>query len=78
MSMLSSLDKYMGDVSLTWMKRLKMCVHVASGLDFLHITGVMQDMVRHKEMKWMKNSLFMNMHLTRVSINIWNSLVLFC
>nr|GEW33814.1 hypothetical protein [Tanacetum cinerariifolium] len=32
----SSLDKYMGDVSLTWMKRLKICIDVASGLDFLH------------------------------------------
>lgn len=37
-----SLDKYMGDVSLTWMKRLKVCVNVESGLHFLHTGCVMR------------------------------------
>nr|XP_043611743.1 uncharacterized protein LOC122583402 [Erigeron canadensis] len=31
-----SLDKYLNDASLTWMKRLKICIDVARGLEFLH------------------------------------------
>ena len=37
----------MGNVTLSWMKRLKICIDVASGLDFLDSGGVMQDMVTH-------------------------------
>ncbi|XP_076938470.1 proline-rich receptor-like protein kinase PERK12 [Bidens hawaiensis] len=35
-----SLSKYLGDPSLAWMKRLKICIDIANGLEFLHFSGV--------------------------------------
>ncbi|KAL8246285.1 hypothetical protein R6Q59_007501 [Mikania micrantha] len=35
-----SLDKCLKDAYLTWMKRLKICIDVANGLEFLHQGGV--------------------------------------
>ncbi|PWA69428.1 protein kinase-like domain, Phloem protein 2-like protein [Artemisia annua] len=32
-----SLDKHLDDVNLTWAKRLKICVGIATGLKFLHV-----------------------------------------
>ncbi|KAJ0736026.1 putative protein kinase RLK-Pelle-LRR-I-1 family [Helianthus annuus] len=37
-----SLDKHVDNPSLTWMKRLKICIDVATGLKFLHKGGVEQ------------------------------------
>ncbi|XP_076958658.1 receptor-like protein kinase HERK 1 [Bidens hawaiensis] len=31
-----SLDRYLNDTTLTWMKRLNICIDVASALDFIH------------------------------------------
>ncbi|KAL8233440.1 hypothetical protein R6Q59_019540 [Mikania micrantha] len=31
-----SLDKHLADASLSWMRRLKICIDVAKGLEFLH------------------------------------------
>ncbi|MFS7925250.1 putative protein kinase RLK-Pelle-CR4L family [Helianthus anomalus] len=46
-----SLDKYLKDANLTWMKRLVICIGVASGLDFLHQRGVKLKKVVHREIK---------------------------
>ncbi|KAF5783873.1 putative protein kinase RLK-Pelle-CrRLK1L-1 family [Helianthus annuus] len=37
-----SLDKHLDNPSLTWMKRLKICIDAATGLKFLHKGGVDQ------------------------------------
>ncbi|KAK1411762.1 hypothetical protein QVD17_32474 [Tagetes erecta] len=46
-----SLDKYLNDVSLTWGKRLKICIDIASGLDFLHGGFVTREVVIHRDIK---------------------------
>ncbi|KAJ9555910.1 LOW QUALITY PROTEIN: hypothetical protein OSB04_010524 [Centaurea solstitialis] len=48
-----SLDGYINDEGLTWLKRLEICVDVARGLDFLHGNSsvVEQDVVLHKDIK---------------------------
>ncbi|KAI3743491.1 hypothetical protein L1987_61201 [Smallanthus sonchifolius] len=46
------LDKYLGDPSLTWMKRLKICIDIANGLEFLHYGGVEQEVsFKHRDIK---------------------------
>ncbi|KAK9063029.1 hypothetical protein SSX86_016899 [Deinandra increscens subsp. villosa] len=42
-----SLDKHLNSASLTWMDRLKICIDVARGLDFLH-TNVL---LMHRDIK---------------------------
>nr|XP_043611742.1 uncharacterized protein LOC122583401 [Erigeron canadensis] len=48
-----SLDKYLNDASLTWMKRLKICIDVARGIEFLHKgkADEMGDVVIHGRIK---------------------------
>ncbi|KAK9068983.1 hypothetical protein SSX86_013099 [Deinandra increscens subsp. villosa] len=47
-----TLDKHLGDPSLTWIKRLKICIDVASGLEFLHDGGVdKSDCMIHRDIK---------------------------
>ncbi|GKF71489.1 kinase-like domain, phloem protein 2-like protein, partial [Tanacetum coccineum] len=41
--------KYLSDVSLTWVMRLKICIHIASGLEFLHGTVSSPEMVIHRD-----------------------------
>lgn len=45
------LDKHLDNVSLTWMKRLKISIDVANGLEFLHKGGVEEDPLKHKDIK---------------------------
>ncbi|KAL7619045.1 hypothetical protein Lser_V15G01744 [Lactuca serriola] len=45
------LDGYLKDVNLTWMKRLKISIDVASGLEFLHGGNVTQDVVVHRNIR---------------------------
>ncbi|KAJ0511659.1 putative protein kinase RLK-Pelle-CrRLK1L-1 family [Helianthus annuus] len=46
------LDKYLADPSLTWLKRLKICIDVANGLEFLHYGIIDQDYSRkHRDLK---------------------------
>ncbi|KAI3737955.1 hypothetical protein L2E82_27973 [Cichorium intybus] len=45
------LDKYLKDSGVTWMRRLQICIDIATGLDFLHGGGVTQEVVIHKDMK---------------------------
>lgn len=45
------LDGYLSDASLTWVMRLKICIDIASGLNFLHTTDVNQEMVIHRDIK---------------------------
>lgn len=44
-----SLDKYLSDDSLTWVMRLKICIDIAIGLEFLHGTGSSPEMVIHMD-----------------------------
>ncbi|GJT16660.1 kinase-like domain, phloem protein 2-like protein, partial [Tanacetum coccineum] len=44
-----SLDKYLSDDSLTWVMRLKICIDIASGLEFLHGTVSSPEMVIHRD-----------------------------
>ncbi|PWA82372.1 protein kinase-like domain, Phloem protein 2-like protein [Artemisia annua] len=44
-----SLDKYLSDDSLTWVTRLKICIDIAIGLEFLHGTISSQEMVIHRD-----------------------------
>ncbi|GJV32647.1 kinase-like domain, phloem protein 2-like protein [Tanacetum coccineum] len=44
-----SLDKYLSDDSLTWVMRLKICIDIAVGLEFLHGTVSSQEMVMHRD-----------------------------
>ncbi|GJW36960.1 kinase-like domain, phloem protein 2-like protein [Tanacetum coccineum] len=43
-----SLDKHLGNLDVTWMKRLKICIDVATGLAFLHGGALTKEMVIHK------------------------------
>ncbi|XP_071729374.1 uncharacterized protein [Rutidosis leptorrhynchoides] len=46
------LDKHLDDVSLTWMKRLKIGIDVATGLDFLHTGNADQEnLMMHRGLK---------------------------
>ncbi|GJW80318.1 kinase-like domain, phloem protein 2-like protein [Tanacetum coccineum] len=44
-----SLDKYLSDDSLTWVMRLKICIDIAIGLDFLHGIVSSPEMVIHRD-----------------------------
>ncbi|XP_076958648.1 putative serine/threonine-protein kinase PBL28 [Bidens hawaiensis] len=46
-----SLDRYLNDASLTWMKRLNICIGVASALDFIHGGVGKQTKVIHGDIK---------------------------
>ncbi|KAJ0691329.1 putative protein kinase RLK-Pelle-LRR-I-1 family [Helianthus annuus] len=46
-----SLDRYLNDVSLTWEKRLDICLDVARALDFLHGGVGKQAKVIHRDIK---------------------------
>ncbi|KAK9058879.1 hypothetical protein SSX86_023723 [Deinandra increscens subsp. villosa] len=46
-----SLDRHLSDVSLTWGKRLKICIDIASGLDFLHGGLVTGEVVIHRDIR---------------------------
>ncbi|KAJ9565051.1 hypothetical protein OSB04_001017 [Centaurea solstitialis] len=46
-----SLDMHLDNVSLGWTKRLKICIDVASGLDFLHGDVTRQGVVLHRDIK---------------------------
>ncbi|KAM0005574.1 putative protein kinase RLK-Pelle-CrRLK1L-1 family [Helianthus debilis subsp. tardiflorus] len=46
-----SLDKHLKEAHLKWMKRLEICIDVASGLDFLHQGGVKEKKVVHRDIK---------------------------
>ncbi|KAJ9564952.1 hypothetical protein OSB04_000918 [Centaurea solstitialis] len=48
---IGSLDMYLNNVSLGWTKRLKICIDVASGLDFLHGDLLKEEVVIHKDLK---------------------------
>ncbi|XP_071741425.1 uncharacterized protein [Rutidosis leptorrhynchoides] len=47
----SSLDKYLSDTSLNWMKRLEICIDVASGLEFFHKRDVTLKKVALRDIK---------------------------
>ncbi|KAJ0511682.1 putative protein kinase RLK-Pelle-LRR-I-1 family [Helianthus annuus] len=46
-----SLDKHLDNPSLTWMKRLKICIDAATGLKFLHEGGVEQKELMHRDIR---------------------------
>ncbi|KAM0000667.1 putative protein kinase RLK-Pelle-CrRLK1L-1 family [Helianthus debilis subsp. tardiflorus] len=46
-----SLDRYLGDVNLTWTQRLKICIGVARGLSYLHDPMESQQRVIHRDIK---------------------------
>nr|XP_043612054.1 uncharacterized protein LOC122583743 [Erigeron canadensis] len=46
-----SLDRYLKDAHLTWMKRLNICIHVATALAFLHGGAGKQAIVIHRDIK---------------------------
>ncbi|PWA57457.1 protein kinase-like domain, Phloem protein 2-like protein [Artemisia annua] len=46
-----SLDKYLNNDSLTWVKRLNICINIATGLEFLHGKGSSPEMVIHRDIK---------------------------
>ncbi|MFS7990527.1 putative protein kinase RLK-Pelle-LRR-I-1 family [Helianthus anomalus] len=46
-----SLDRYLNDASLTWVKRLNICIDVASALDFLHGGVGKHAKVIHRDVK---------------------------
>ncbi|MFS7989364.1 putative protein kinase RLK-Pelle-CrRLK1L-1 family [Helianthus anomalus] len=46
-----SLDKYLNDPSLTWVKRLNICIDVARALDFLHEGVGKKATVIHRDIK---------------------------
>ncbi|GJW56608.1 kinase-like domain, phloem protein 2-like protein [Tanacetum coccineum] len=45
-----SLDRYLSDDSLTWVMRLKICIDIATGMEFLHGTVSSPEMVIHRDM----------------------------
>ncbi|GJT09451.1 kinase-like domain, phloem protein 2-like protein [Tanacetum coccineum] len=46
-----SLDRYLSDASLTWSQRLKICVGVAHGLNFLHHPTETYQRLIHRDIK---------------------------
>ncbi|MFS7909185.1 putative protein kinase RLK-Pelle-CrRLK1L-1 family [Helianthus anomalus] len=46
-----TLDDQMDNASLTWGKRLKICIDIASGLDFLHGGSTTGEVVIHRNIK---------------------------
>ncbi|XP_071688486.1 putative receptor-like protein kinase At1g72540 [Rutidosis leptorrhynchoides] len=46
-----SLDRYLNDTSLTWIKRLNICIDVATALEFLHGGVATQASVIHRDIK---------------------------
>ncbi|KAM0012665.1 putative protein kinase RLK-Pelle-DLSV family [Helianthus debilis subsp. tardiflorus] len=46
-----SLDRYLNDVSLTWTKRLNICIDIVRGLAFLHGGASTKEMVIHRDIK---------------------------
>ncbi|PWA37090.1 hypothetical protein CTI12_AA593800 [Artemisia annua] len=46
-----SLDKYLTDDSLTWVMRLRICIDIAIGLEFLHGNVSSPEMVVHRDIK---------------------------
>nr|GEZ63330.1 protein kinase-like domain, phloem protein 2-like protein [Tanacetum cinerariifolium] len=44
-----SLDKYLSDDSLTWAMRLRICIDIAIGLEFLHGTASSPEVVIHRD-----------------------------
>ncbi|XP_076945197.1 uncharacterized protein LOC143616169 [Bidens hawaiensis] len=46
-----SLDRYLNDASLTWTKRLKICIDIARGLAFLHGGAPTKEIVIHRDIK---------------------------
>lgn len=53
-----SLDKYLSDDSLTWAMRLKICIDIAIGLEFLHGTVSSPEIVIHKDISCSNILLF--------------------
>ncbi|KAM0002057.1 putative protein kinase RLK-Pelle-CrRLK1L-1 family [Helianthus debilis subsp. tardiflorus] len=46
------LNKHLNNHSLTWIKRLKICINVANGLEFLHVGGSeKEEPVTHRDIK---------------------------
>ncbi|XP_071718349.1 receptor-like protein kinase HERK 1 [Rutidosis leptorrhynchoides] len=45
------LDKHLDDPTLTWTKRLKICINIANGLEFLHEGGVEKERMKHSDIK---------------------------
>ncbi|KAJ0735461.1 putative protein kinase RLK-Pelle-LRR-I-1 family [Helianthus annuus] len=56
-----SLEKHLDNASLTWGKRLKICIDIASGLDFLHGGSTTGEVVIHRNIKSSKILLDANM-----------------
>ncbi|KAJ9564953.1 hypothetical protein OSB04_000919 [Centaurea solstitialis] len=48
---IGSLDMHLNNVSLGWTKRLKICIDIASGLDFLHGDLLKEEVVIHRDLK---------------------------
>ncbi|GJT90887.1 kinase-like domain, phloem protein 2-like protein [Tanacetum coccineum] len=46
-----SLDEHLNNLNLTWIKRIHICINVASGLEFLHGGGVTQKKLVHGNIK---------------------------
>ncbi|MFS8026605.1 putative protein kinase RLK-Pelle-LRR-I-1 family [Helianthus anomalus] len=46
-----SLEDHVNNTSLTWGKRLKICIDIACGLDFLHGGSITGDVVIHRDIK---------------------------
>ncbi|XP_071739511.1 probable receptor-like serine/threonine-protein kinase At4g34500 [Rutidosis leptorrhynchoides] len=46
-----SLDRYLTDSCLNWMKRLNICIDIATALDFLHRGIGLQTLVIHRDIK---------------------------
>ncbi|KAJ0715919.1 putative protein kinase RLK-Pelle-RLCK-VIIa-1 family [Helianthus annuus] len=46
-----SLDRHLGDASLTWTQRLKICIGIARGLKYLHDPKETQQRVIHRDIK---------------------------
>ncbi|KAK1406536.1 hypothetical protein QVD17_41939 [Tagetes erecta] len=46
-----SIDRYLNNASLTWMRRLSICIDVASALNFLHEGVVEEAKVIHRDIK---------------------------
>ncbi|XP_076895132.1 uncharacterized protein LOC143547637 [Bidens hawaiensis] len=53
-----SLDKFLEDSNLSWMKRLRICIYVTSALEFLHGGDVTLKKVVHRDIK--SNGILLN------------------